>query len=48
MIDKDVYIPIGNRYKDHFNAFLEKHYLGNGEKRQKDDIHLFFHTACRN
>jgi DNA-binding LytR/AlgR family response regulator len=29
---KDVYIPIGNQYKDQFNAFLEKHYLGKGDK----------------
>lgn len=29
---KDVYIPIGNQYKDSFNAFLEKHYLGKGDK----------------
>lgn len=25
---KDTYIPIGNQYKDKFNAYLEKHYLG--------------------
>jgi len=29
---KDIYIPIGNQYKDQFNTFLEKHYLGKGEK----------------
>lgn len=25
---KDIYIPIGNQYKDRFNEYLEKHYLG--------------------
>lgn len=25
---KDTYIPIGNQYKDKFNEYLEKHYLG--------------------
>lgn len=25
---KDIYIPIGNQYKDKFNEYLEEHYLG--------------------
>jgi len=25
---KDTYIPIGNQYKDQFNSFVEKHFLG--------------------
>ena len=25
---KETYIPIGNQYKDKFNEYLEKHYLG--------------------
>ena len=25
---KDIYIPVGNQYKENFNAYLEKHYLG--------------------
>ncbi len=25
---KDIYIPIGNQYKENFNAYLEKYYLG--------------------
>ncbi|MDH6358342.1 LytTR family DNA-binding domain-containing protein [Parabacteroides sp. PF5-9] len=25
---KEVYIPIGNQYKDRFNSYIEKHFLG--------------------
>ena len=25
---KDISIPVGNQYKENFNAYLEKHYLG--------------------
>lgn len=28
IFDKETYLPIGNQYKDKFNEFLEKHFLG--------------------
>ena len=27
---KDVYIPIGNQYKDKFTQYLDTHFLGKG------------------
>lgn len=28
IFDKDVYIPVGDLYKDKFNEYLERHYIG--------------------